>query len=368
MKLIGIDRDTLLNPVARAASACGRGPLPILSNLLIKVADGRITVTGSDLQVEVTDSICHGDIQVEDGAVCIPAKKLHDILKNMQSGTAVSLDARDGKAILKAGRSRFSLSTLPAADFPNVEANGDSCDIRIQAGVLRTSIERVKHAMARKDVRYYLNGVLLHVKNSKCQFVATDGHRLAYTETTNFESSKTECSSIIPAESISIISGLLAGKEDWMEIQVSSNHAIFQIGDSKIVTNLIDGKYPDFERVLPKGRNQILEASITDLKLSVSRAAILANEKYRGITLTLSNNNLGIKAANVEAEESEDSVDVNYCGDEMTIGVNGDYLKEALSVMGADKIQLAFSDANSSILVTHPEDGATKLVCMPMRI
>lgn len=368
MKLVNIDRDTLLHPVSRALSACGRGPLPILSCLLLKIEGDRLSVTGSDLQIEVSESIGLGDVQAEDGAICLPARKLNDILKNLQAGTSISMTVADNKAVIKAGRSRFTLSTLSADDFPIVESAGDKYEIGIQSGILRSSIERVKHAMGRKDVRHYLNGVLLNIKNKKAIFVATDGHRLAYTDTAHFEANMPEASAIIPAESISVICGLLGANETFMDIHLTSNHAVFILENSKIVTKLIDGKFPDYEKVIPTNRKHTLVSSVTELKLASSRASILANEKYRGVILTLSQNLVGIRASNSDAEESEENLDVNYGGDAITIGVNGDYLREALSVMGADDVQLAFTDSNSSILVTHPADSSTKQVLMPMRL
>lgn len=368
MKIISIDRDLLLFPVSRAASASKKTQLPILECLKLTIAGGRLTVIGSDLQIQVSESISLEGIEHMEGSICVPARKLSDILKKIQTGASVSLQVEDGKAIVRAGRSRFSLATFSGDDFPNVDSSSDACTLTMMSADLRSKVEKVKHAMANGDVRYYLNGMLICIKANVMRFVATDGHRLAMSESSDFESTKPECSVIIPNNSVSLILALLGGNNESVRIALTNNHATFAIADSKIVTKLIDGKYPDFEKVIPRDSKNKLVADITSLKSSVNRSSILSNEKYKGIIFDLSQNLLSIRASNSESEEAEDFVEVEYTGTDVSIGVNGDYVKDALSALGNDDVCFTIKDSNSSMLVTMPSDPSTKLVLMPMRL
>ena len=366
-----IARDTLIKPLNLVAGVVERRQtLPILSNVLIALEDSKLSLTGTDLEVELVGRL---DLEAPgvDGEVTVPARKLVDICKSLPEGSNIEFSVEGGKAMVKAGRSRFTLSTLPAADFPAVEASAADISLEMEQALVKQLIDGTAFAMAQQDVRYYLNGLYFEVLGGRLRVVATDGHRLALA-TAPQRVEATDLGVIIPRKGVLELSRLLEGTTP-IALSIGTNHIRATTEQFTFTSKLVDGKFPDYERVIPKNPDKLVVGDRAELKQAFTRTAILSNEKYRGVRLRLSQNSLDITANNPEQEQAEEVVAVEYSGAEMEIGFNVSYLLDVLSVLSQAQVRLCLSDEASSALLEHaqpPSDQEPErlYVVMPMRL
>ncbi|MGB2148594.1 MAG: DNA polymerase III subunit beta [Cobetia amphilecti] len=363
-----ISREALLRPLSLVAGVVERRQtLPVLSNVLLEVSDQQLSLTGTDLEVELIGRVEPSRVD-EPGSATVPARKLMDICKSLPEGSEIILALEEGRAILRSGRSRFTLSTLPVAEFPNIDDGQGDITVSLPRGTLKHLIDATSFAMAQQDVRYYLNGMLLELTSNLVRTVATDGHRLAVCEQAADISVPEAQKLIIPRKGILELTRLLDGSNELMTLTVSGTHVRAQTGDFTFTSKLVDGKFPDYERVVPRGGDKVIVAERAELRQVLSRTAILSNEKYRGVRLHLEENNLKVMANNPEQEEAEENIALDYQGAGLEIGFNVGYLIDVLGVLDADRVQLTLSDANSSALLEEPGGGDARYVVMPMRL
>ena len=366
-----IARDALIKPLNLVAGVVERRQtLPILSNVLLVLEDKTLSLTGTDLEVELV-----GRVELEaagvDGEVTVPARKLVDICKSLPEASTIEFSLEAGKATVKSGRSRFILSTLPAADFPAVEGGAGAVALSLDQSLVKQLIDSTAFAMAQQDVRYYLNGSYLEILGGRLRVVATDGHRLALaTAPALVEAADTGV--IIPRKGVLELSRLLDGSAP-LELAIGTNHIRAANEQFTFTSKLVDGKFPDYERVIPKNADKSVIGDRAELKQAFTRTAILSNEKYRGVRLKLADDSLDITANNPEQEQAEEVVAVEYGGAELEIGFNVSYLLDVLSVLNQPRVRLSLSDEASSALLEHAEPPAEQeperlYVVMPMRL
>ncbi len=365
-----IQRESLIRPLQMVSGVVERRQtLPILSNILVKVANSQLLMTATDLEVEMSIELNLID-QQKDGAgeITIPARKFMDICRALPDGLSINLNIEGDRAIVRAGKSRFVLSTLPADDFPGIDANKDLLELSIPQVELKQAIERTQFAMAHQDVRYYLNGMLMEIGTNGLRLVATDGHRLALCdqklETNSHESQQV----IIPRKGVMEIARLLEDTDAKAKIQIGSNYIRVTTDGVIFTSKLIDGRFPDYQNVLPDGGDKIIICDKNELKQALSRASILSNEKYRGVRLQFSSGLLRIFAHNPEQEEAEEEVVIDYNGPNLEIGFNVTYLMDAVSACTTENVSLSLSDANSCCMIQPQGTSGCKYVVMPMRL
>ncbi|MDO9624945.1 MAG: DNA polymerase III subunit beta [Pseudomonas sp.] len=363
-----IQREALLKPLQLVAGVVERRQtLPVLSNVLLVVEGQQLSLTGTDLEVELVGRVSL-DEPAEPGEITVPARKLMDICKSLPSDALIDIRIDDQKLLVKAGRSRFSLSTLPANDFPTVEEGPGSLTLSLSQSRLRRLIERTSFAMAQQDVRYYLNGMLLEVQTGILRAVATDGHRLAMCSMAAEIEQTERHQVIVPRKGILELARLLTEQDANVSIILGQHHIRATTGEFTFTSKLVDGKFPDYERVLPRGGDKLVVADRQGLREAFSRTAILSNEKYRGIRLQLAAGLLKIQANNPEQEEAEEEIAVDYNGAPLEIGFNVSYLLDVLGVMTTEQVRLILSDSNSSALVQEADNDDSAYVVMPMRL
>ncbi len=335
---------------------------------MLLVVDGNtLSMTGTDLEVELVGRI-NLEESAEAGEVTVPARKLMDICKSLPDDATLTFKVEENKAIIKAGRSRFTLATLPANDFPNVEDGPGAMSFSISQAKLRRLIERTSFAMAQQDVRYYLNGLLLEINKGQLRAVATDGHRMAMCTVDAEIDYQERYQLIVPRKGILELSRLLGEADNSVNIVLGTHHIRATTGDFTFTSKLVDGKFPDYERVLPRGGDKIVLADRQMLRDAFSRTSILSNEKYRGIRLMLQAGQLKIQANNPEQEEAEEEVMVDYHGSALEIGFNVSYLLDVMNVLGHEQAKLILSDANNSALVQEAQSEDRPYVVLPMRL
>ena len=361
-----ISREALIKPLNLVAGVVERRQtLPILSNVLLSLEGTQLSLTGTDLEVELI-----GRVEVEagaiDGEITVPARKLVDICKSLPDSSQIEFTVDSGKATVKAGRGRFTLSTLPATEFPSVDESAGDQTLEIAQSVVKRLIDRTAFAMAQQDVRYYLNGMLLELKAGRLRMVATDGHRLALC-TAKEAVSTGDAAIIIPRKGVLELSRLLDTDES-IRLVIGSNHIRAANRQFTFTSKLVDGKFPEYERVLPKSADKTVIGQRLELRQAFTRTAILSNEKYRGVRLKLSADTLDITANNPEQEQAEEVVAVEYQGDELEVGFNVSYLLDVLSVLDGEQIRLSLSDSASSALLEEADEGDSLYVVMPMRL
>ncbi len=360
-------RETLLKPLQMIAGVVERRQtLPILGNVLVRVNGDEVTLAATDLEVELRTRF-----QVEAGRdedFTLPARKFLDICKALPEGVVVALDVEGDKAVLRAGRGRYSLGVLPAQDFPSVEEKAAIESFEIAEDVLKGLLERTQFAMAQQDVRYYLNGLLLEVRGGRIRAVATDGHRLAISEAEDEDLLGKDIQVIVPRKAVMELGRLLEKKGSKIGVEISSAHIKVTIAETTFISKLIDGRFPDYERVMPRGEAEVLVADKEMLRQALIRTAILSNEKYRGIRFKLEKGSAELVAHNPEQEEAEERVEVDYDGKEMVVGFNVGYLLDVINVLETDKVQLSLVDANSSCLIRGEGREDSRYVVMPMRL
>ncbi|MBO2927919.1 DNA polymerase III subunit beta [Metapseudomonas otitidis] len=363
-----IQREALLKPLQLVAGVVERRQtLPVLSNVLLVVEGQQLSLTGTDLEVELVGRVVLEEA-AEPGEITVPARKLMDICKSLPSDALIDIRVDEQKLLIKAGRSKFTLSTLPANDFPTVEEGPGSLNFSLVQSKLRRLIERTSFAMAQQDVRYYLNGMLLEVNAGVLRAVATDGHRLAMCAMQAGIEGVDRHQVIVPRKGILELARLLTEQDGEVRIVLGQHHIRATTGEFTFTSKLVDGKFPDYERVLPRGGDKLVVGDRQALREAFSRTAILSNEKYRGIRLQLAAGLLKIQANNPEQEEAEEEVAVEYGGSNLEIGFNVSYLLDVLGVMTTDQVRLILSDSNSSALVQEADNDDSSYVVMPMRL
>ncbi len=362
-----IDRETLLPALQMLSGVVDRRQtLPILSNLLFSFSGKTLTLTATDMEVELIVNVALG-IDVS-GEITLPARKLFDICKALPVEAVLSFDIKNDKALIKSGKSRFTLATLPAQEYPVIDISDAVASFVIDQGIFESLLENTQFAMAQQDVRYYLNGLLLEVAKDKLRCVATDGHRLALDES-NVETGITdETQLIVPRKGITELMRLLGQDEEKVEVIITGNHIRIKKQGYCFTSKLIDGRFPEYQRVIPELSTNAVTANRELLKNSLTRASILSNEKYRGVRIILSANSLRALAHNPEQEEAEEEVEVDYSGDEIEIGFNVSYLLDTLSIIKSDEVKLSVQDPNSSCLILPEDDSRCQYVVMPMRL
>ena len=363
---VSASRESLLGPLQSVIGVVERRQtMPVLANVLLVARGDKLSVTGTDLEVELV-AACSVNVQ-QPGDITVPGRKLLEIMRTLPEKATVSLVREAERVVVKAGRSRFTLSTLPASEFPVIEEINSKQVIRVGREQFRRLIEKTHFAMAQQDVRYYLNGTLLETSGTTLRAVATDGHRLSMAETELSETATTTQQVIVPRKGILELQRILGGDGE-LELSIGSNHVRAQIGDIRFTSKLIDGKFPEYSRVIPAKPPHTMSAARDTLRQALQRTSILSNEKYRGVRLTFGENTLTIQAHNPEQEEAEDQIEVSYSGAAMEIGFNVTYLLEALAAIDVDMVDVSVTDSNSSCLIRAPGDNAVKFVVMPMRL
>jgi DNA polymerase-3 subunit beta len=369
MLLIEADRDALLRPLQAVTGIVERRhTLQILSNVLIERAQDGTRFMATDLEIQVS-TLAHGlKESAKPFSLTVAARKLHDILRALPENAQVVLAQEDGRLQVRSGRSRFSLQTLPAEDFPRIaESAGEELSVRLSQKDLRRGLSLVHYAMAQQDIRYYLNGLLLVLGGQALKLVATDGHRLAFAAT-GLPAAVEAREVIVPRKAVLEVLKLLSDSEDEVAITVRPNQVRFAFGPVVLVSKVVDGKFPDYQRVIPQAHPKVVELPRLPFLQALSRASILSSDKIRGVRLVLTADSLRVICTNNEQEEAQEELAVPYSGEPLDIGFNVAYLMDVLSNLSSDTVRCAFNDPNSSCLVTVPGDDQFKYVVMPMRI
>ena len=363
-----IDKEIILKPLQVVIGIVERKQtLPILSNVLIENQDGKIRFTATDLEIQITTTIDTGTRGGQSAAFTVGGKKFQEILRVLPDQSKITIDTKENKAQIKTNKSRFSLQTLPALDFPKLSNQLENAKkIVLPQKELKNLLFSVHYAMAQQDVRYYLNGVLLIVEGNKLKAVATDGHRLAYNAGT-IEGHYEKQEIILPRKAVTELSKLLADNDESVELEFSQQQVKATFSGITLITKVIEGKFPDYERVIPKYDNH-LNMERTAMQQALQRAAILSNEKFRGVRFVLTEKNLSIISSNSEQEEAQEEIETDYHGDALDIGFNVNYLMDGLNNISSSTAVFSFGDPNSSILMTTPENQEFRYVVMPMRI
>lgn len=368
MLLINTQREALLAPLQSVSGIVERKhTLPILSNVLIEQAGGKLTWLATDIEMQIRTQ-AEGVGTAAEAAVTVGARKLQDILRSLPDGASVSVLLEDKRLTVKSGRSRFNLQTLPAEDYPRMAPPEDAAQtLRLTQKTLKNLLALVQFSMAQQDIRYYLNGLLMVVADSQLRVVATDGHRLAFASQA-IDSNLPRTEAILPRKTVLELSRLLADSDEPVDIALAGNQVMFRFGAIELISKLIDGKFPDYERVIPKGHDKLLTIPRLKFLQSLQRAAILSNEKLRSVRLLLSHGNLKIVSMNAEQEEAEEEIELGYDGEPMEIGFNVTYLLDVLTNLADENIECHLLDGNSSALITLPDNERFRYVVMPMRI
>jgi DNA polymerase-3 subunit beta len=365
-----IEKEALLKPLQTVVGIVERKQtMPILSNILIEKELGKIRFTSTDLEIQITTTIdAEEDDDTGRAAITVGGKKLQEILRILPDQSKVSIEVKDNKALIKSNKSRFNLQSLPAEDFPKLNSSLQSDNkIVLSQPALKKLLASVQFAMASQDVRYYLNGVLLIVEDDQFRAVATDGHRLAYNSIT-ISGQYEKLDIIIPRKAISELAKLLSDNEkDEIEIEFSAQQLKASFSGIQLITKLIEGKFPDYQRVIPNYINH-LALNRTLVQQALQRAAILSNEKFRGVRFVLTEKNLSIISSNSEQEEAQVEIETDYHGEAIDIGFNVNYLLDGLNSISSEMAIFSFGNPNSSILITSPDSQEFRYVVMPMRI
>jgi DNA polymerase-3 subunit beta len=359
-------REALLKPLQAVIGVVERRQtMPILANVLLVAKDGQLAVTATDLEVEL---VAHADVEIEGaGDVTVPGRKLLDICKALPDGAEVAIGLSGEKLGIKSGRSKFTLTTLPAADFPTVEDINAGQTLSLPQATLCKLLEKTHFSMAQQDVRYYLNGLLIETDGEHLRAVATDGHRLALSQVELDGKKMPEQQVIVPRKGVLELQRLMSGEGD-VDLQLGSNHVRIELEGIRFTSKLIDGRFPEYERVIPQDTSNQLVADRDLLKGALQRTAILSNEKYRGIRLIIRESGMVLQAHNPEQEEAEEELEVKYKGEDIEIGFNVNYLLDALGAIESEEVTLSVVDSNSSCLLREPGKDDSKYVVMPMRL
>lgn len=361
-----IPRETLLAPISQVVNVVERRQtLPVLANFLIEAVDEGLRITGTDMEVEV---IARARAEVaQTGSITVPARKLVDICRALPEGVQINVQLNEDKLAVHAGRSRFSLATLPASEFPSSDQAETLQTYEVNQGRLKWLLEKAAFAMAQQDVRHYLNGLLLEFREGQLRAVATDGHRLALAET-DAEITGEMRSVIVPRKGVMELSRILEEIDEPLKIMLGQG--FLRVDRERIVmtTKLIDGRFPDYEAVIPLLSEQPMKVNREEFTHALQRVAILSNEKYRGVRLEMLPDTLRIVAHNPQQEEATEEIEAEHTVDKLKVGFNVNYLMDALGSMGGEKVSISLKDANSSCLITDPDSEAVRQVVMPLKL
>jgi DNA polymerase III subunit beta len=368
MVLAKAKRDEILAPLSAVSGIIERRhTLPILSNVLIDRAADALAFLATDIEIQITARSALA-ASAETRPLTVGARKLVDILRALPEGAEVTLQQQDKRLLVKAGKSRFTLQTLPAEDFPRLaRPAGDAARFSLSQKALRKLLGLVQYAMAQQDIRYYLNGLLMVVEERQLKLVATDGHRLAFASLT-LQAELPRQEVIVPRKTVLELSKLLADSDEQVNIELSSAQAAFSFGAVELVSKLVDGKFPDYTRVIPTQHKNRMQTEREPLRQALLRAAILSNEKFRGVRWVLAEGSLKIVSSNAEQEEAHEELEVKYAGDALDIGFNVNYLLDVLNNVPGSDIECAFGDSASSALISYAAEKDFRYVVMPMRI
>lgn len=362
-------RESLLTPLMNVVGAVERRQTsPVLGNVLIEASAEEVVFTASDTEIELQ---ARASMSVDEaGSVTVPARKLLDIGRNLPETARVDFESNGEKALFKSGRSRFTLATLPAEDFPKVAELVDSKEVFVLSSELHQCIRNTAFSMAQQDVRFYLNGMLLEIGEGRLSCVATDGHRLAYAQCTTQAQPTDPVRAIIPRKSVNELQRLLGTLEEDEPVRllITPEHLQIHAGSVRLTTKLIDGRFPDYNRVIPVDGNKELIIDCVTLRQSLTRASVLSNEKYRGVRMALASGTLTISSNNPDQEEAIDELEIDYAGDSAEIGFNVTYLLDVLSALDSVNARIRMKDGASSVLITPESATDARYVVMPMRL
>ena len=362
-----IQREDFLKPLQQVIGVVERRQtLPVLGNVLVNAGKKLVKLTATDLEVELQAQVAVA--VTEPGDITLPARKLHDICRTLPEGAELDISVKNERVLVRSGKSRFTLSTLPASEFPVIDKLKSARTVSLSRRALHDLIERTAFAMAQQDVRYYLNGLMLEPAKKLLRAVATDGHRLALCEITADTGDAPEQQVIVPRKGVQELHRLLDDQDEAVELEFSSNHLRITTGELRFTSKLIDGRFPDYQRVIPKNADKCLRVDREQLRQALTRTSILSNEKYRGIRLDVSENNIKIQAHNPEQEEAVEELEALYGDQNLVIGFNVTYLLDVLNVIDSSEVEIYLSDANSSALINQPGSEDCRYVVMPMRL
>jgi DNA polymerase-3 subunit beta len=369
MNLLKSKREALLEPLQAVTGIIERRhTLPILSNVLLQRSESQVDFIATDIEIEITAHML-ADGTGETKKITVGARKLLDILRALPEGAEVTLTLQDKRLQVKSGKSRFNLQTLSAEDFPRlVVAESQSTEFSVPQKLLKSLISMVQYAMAQQDIRYYLNGLLMVIEEGQLKLVATDGHRLAFASKEAGAKNLARQEVILPRKTIIELSKLLEDSDETVAIELSAAQAKFSFGRVVLISKLVDGKFPDYGRVIPQNQSKKLKLDRIVLLQALQRAAILTNDKFRGVRWVLAEGSLKISCSNTEQEEAQEELDVPYKGESLDIGFNVSYLVDVLNNLDCAEVECGLGDANSSALFTVPGRNDFKYVVMPMRI
>jgi DNA polymerase III subunit beta len=382
MKL-NISKDLFLKVLSQVAGAVERRhTLAVLSNVKLEVTDQQLTLTASDLEVELIASVAlPAGACVDAGATTLSARKLMDLIKSLPQAAMISLQAGDDQRCqLRSGSSRFVLGTLPAEDFPLLgDSNHQGAHVRIGQTAFKQLLDKTAFAMAVQDVRFYLTGMLLEAGEGQLRTVTTDGHRLALSETTaELDAQASTIQAIVPRKGVIELQRLLSAEENELDLVVGREFLTVSLQVNagkddtpvqiKFTTKLIDGKFPDYRRVIPRNGTKVVQVDLESFRQTLQRVAILSNEKLRGVFLNFNDQNMQLRANNPEQDEAVEDLPIAYSGDALEMSFNAQYLLDIMSVLGAQNVQMTLSEANASVLVQDPTVEDSMYVVMPMRV
>jgi len=363
---VTIERERLLKPLGYVANVVEkRQTLPILGNVYLKQSGGSLVVIGTDLETEVMTRI--DNTKGQDGECTVTARKLFDICRTLPEQATIEIASVENKVTVHSGRSRFTLQGLAAAEFPRVEVDRWETQLEIQQSALHGLLEKTAFAMAQQDVRYYLNGLLLEVDDKRLTAVATDGHRLAKTELLLPKAGGSR-QAIVPRKAIMELIRFLGDGDEKVDVEINPNHIRVRTGAMVFTSKLIDGRFPDYDKVIPAGLDTHIIVDKGEFHDILARTAILTNEKFRGVRIALSKGKMTVSAHNPDQEEATDEMQVDYDGADLEIGFNVGYLMDALKALASEKVDFGVQDPNSSCTVVAPKDPSTLYLVMPMRL
>lgn len=362
-----IQREVFLQPLSQVVGVVERRQtLPVLANFLLVARDGALSVTGTDMEVEMVGTVS-ANVEQE-GEITVPARKLVDIVRALADGSNITFSVKDEKVTMSAGRSRYTLSTLPASEFPATDQVEILENVVLPEKALKLLLDRTAFAMANQDVRYYLNGMLFDFRGGKLRTVATDGHRLAVCDHDTNVDVKGDRQLIVPRKGVMELTRLLNDNSTEVTLSLGRSHVRLVKDGTTFTSKLIDGRFPDFEAVIPAGADKQIIADRNTLTVALQRAAILSNEKYRGVRLEASGSSLKIIAHNPQHEEAVEEIEVELNFDQLAVGFNVTYLLDALTALESESVSLELKDANSSCLVAATESDLNRHVVMPLKL
>ncbi|MDH2924577.1 DNA polymerase III beta subunit [Nicoletella semolina] len=363
-----ISREQLLKPLQQVCGVLSSRPtLPVINNLLLEIDGTQLSMTGTDLEVELTTQAELAQAVSSSGKFTIPAKKFLDICRSLPEDSLISVQFEQDRVLIRADRSKFNLATLPASDYPNLMDWNPEVDFSIEQSTLARLIEATQFSMANQDARYFLNGMKFETEGNLLRTVATDGHRLAVCTIPLTQELLTHAV-IVPRKAVLELARLVNATDETIRLEIGTSNLRISMNGIVFTSKLIDGRFPDYRRVLPRNADRILEADAELLKKALVRAAILSNERFRGVRLTLSSNLLKITANNPEQEEAEEIIDVSYQHDDMEVGFNVSYLLDVLNTLKCERVRVSLVDANSSCLIEDCQNNTAEYVIMPMRL